>query len=737
MEVVEKRASASELLLRTSFFSGGRRTSTSRFRETTAERMRTRGARLGLDMAGLAITRHVTATACPFVAHEGSTFAGTRAPAKRARLDRRSRCRGHRDDHGRRFSTRAASTSSPDDGRAFGTLGAPGPGEGSAHQIAALVVWLKRHGVDFSDRARFVRVRGMGVGGVATRDLRQGDAVFSLPLFGATPGESLGVPLVITTAVVMDQKGPLGRLARALAASGLVASRRGGGDSSASVPTHRLGGVRESDHEFPLHVSAASLLALALLFQSAKSTSRDGGEAHWATYVDLLPRETDALLEWSDEDLSRLKGSRHVARALERRALVDGVHEEVFPALHAVDPGLFSTRVEEEHAAEDEADENASADFDRGARFETSAFASKRAFRWAFATVLARAFELPSEVRGIRERGETTTPRPNVDTREKEFGLCPGLDLFNHGDDAEPCVVEGLDDVFALAVRKDAEAATDPPNSDSRPRGIEPDADAALDVDASLDSDDVRYDEDEARLRSLGPRVTLRVGIGGAWSGEQLFHKYADEADGGSVLEFGFARLGGGGARAADCDFSSLLRRHAPEKRAERLAYLATLGLCRGATYEVTDARRMSDETSDEPERARVGVACVPGDAARVARVLTLDDSEFDAVRAWDDEDAGAYDGTCAFGAAHQRRYATAMAALFEKERDALHVPMIPQDVPFDSRNGERHAVADDDASRARRARREEMARRVHEGEVSLLEEIARDFQRLARDREA
>ena len=185
MEVVEKRASASELLLRTSFFSGGRRTSTSRFRETTAERMRTRGARLGLDMAGLAITRHVTATACPFVAQEGSTFAGTRAPAKRARLDRRSRCRGHRDDHGRRFSTRAASTSSPDDGRAFGTLGAPGPGEGSAHQIAALVVWLKRHGVDFSDRARFVRVRGMGVGGVATRDLRQGDAVFSLPLDAA------------------------------------------------------------------------------------------------------------------------------------------------------------------------------------------------------------------------------------------------------------------------------------------------------------------------------------------------------------------------------------------------------------------------------------------------------------------------------------------------------------------------------------------------------------------------
>ena len=38
--------------------------------------------------------------------------------------------------------------------------------------------------------------------------------------------------------------------------------------------------------------------------------SRDASEPknvdspHWSAYVDLLPRETDALLEWSDEDLA-------------------------------------------------------------------------------------------------------------------------------------------------------------------------------------------------------------------------------------------------------------------------------------------------------------------------------------------------------------------------------------------------------------------------------------------------
>jgi hypothetical protein len=234
--------------------------------------------------------------------------------------------------------------------------------------------------------------------------------------------------------------------------------------------------------------------------------------------------------------------------------------------------------------------------------------------------------------------------------------------------------------------------------------------------------------------------VTLRVGVGGAVSGTQLFHKYADRADGGSVLEFGFARLDGSGARAADCDFSALLRKHAPGKRAARLAYLSALGLCRGGTYEVTDAPAR-EETGAESETSAfgdskpksVGVACVPEDALRVARILTLTDAEFDAVRAWDDDDAGKYDGFCAFGAAHRRRFAEAMASLFEHERDALSVPAIHLHA---SRRGENETVDDDDddddGARARRARRRAMARCVHEGETSLLEEIARDFWRLA-----
>jgi len=757
--------------------------------------MRARGARLGLDMAGLVSARLVVATGCGHLpAHASSKYAGACAHAGRAPLasNHRPRCRFFRDD--RRRSARAASTSSPDDRRAFGTLGAPGPGEGSAHQIAALVMWLKRHGVDFSDRARFVRVRGMGVGGVATRDLRQGDAVFSLPLFGvdllggdevrggeieageertSRGEEPSAVPLVITTSVVMDQRGPLGRLARALAASGLV-TRTGTevGSRSEHAPTHRLGGVLESDHEFPMHVSATSLLALALLFQSvqatrAKKTSRasmrdrgkrrDASSApsangigarengkqnrdarvhcapHWSTYVDLLPRETDALLEWSDEDLYHLRGSRHVSRALERRALVDGIHDEIFPALLAVDPGVLAVD-------DDEDDDFSDASL---ASLETSAFASRRAFRWAFATVLARAFELPSEVREARRAGgaahlsERVKRRPV--SREKEFGLCPGLDLFNHGDDAEPCVVEGLD-------REEGDAQTDENTTERSDAFVglrtdepEPLKDAVYEEDFGQDPDDARYDEDEVRLGQLGPRVTLRVGVGGAVSGEQLFHKYADRADGGSVLEFGFARLDGSGARAVDCDFSALLRKHAPGKRAARLAYLSALGLCRGGTYEVTDAPALAADAESETSAfgdskpKSVGVACVPEDALRVARILTLTDAEFDAVRAWDDDDAGKYDGFCAFGAAHRRRFAEAMASLFEHERDALSVPAIQLHA---SQRGENETVVvdddDDDGARARRARRRAMARCVLEGETSLLEEIARDFRRLA-----
>ena len=66
--------------------------------------------------------------------------------------------------------------------QALGNLGAVGEGEGSAHQIAALTIWLRQHGVDFTDRAQFVRVRGMGIGGISTRAFDEGDVIFSLPL---------------------------------------------------------------------------------------------------------------------------------------------------------------------------------------------------------------------------------------------------------------------------------------------------------------------------------------------------------------------------------------------------------------------------------------------------------------------------------------------------------------------------------------------------------------------------
>ena len=56
----------------------------------------------------------------------------------------------------------------------------------------------------------------------------------------------------------------------------------------------RLGGVQESDHDFPLNSSNVSLLALGILHQSAQSALDPrgaAGGAHWKAYVDMLPRE--------------------------------------------------------------------------------------------------------------------------------------------------------------------------------------------------------------------------------------------------------------------------------------------------------------------------------------------------------------------------------------------------------------------------------------------------------------
>lgn len=636
----------------------------------------------------------------------------------------------------RRPCSSIASTSHDDsDSFVFGTLGSPGPGEGSAHQIAALTNWLREHGVCFGDRTRFCRIRGFGVGGIATKEMRQGDVIFSLPAFATSKNMNSDeqVPLIITTAAVMSHSGPLGRLGRALSTAGLVA-RDGihlGDETRFDVgsiktnqpakftqthkPTHRLGGVRESDNEFPLEVGKTTLLALALLFQCAKAERpkkrkmkrKDGADrktietkiqtsAHWATYVDLLPRETDSLLEWCDRDLFNLKGSKHVERALERREIVNKVHAEVFLSLRKVDGGLF-----EIDGYYETSDDNEETEFD----FATSKYSTPAAFRWAFATVLARAFELPMD-----------------SGYGRELGLCPGLDLFNHTDDAEHCRVEGL---------FDEDEEVDLTSTES----LEHDSDDSSKYFTS-DSDDDAFDDDERMLRSKGVRVTLRVGIGGAETGDQLFHKYADRSAGGSLLEFGFINQSMDGTRACDVSLEPLLLGIAPINRHKRLELLSQLNLCRGLTWEVSDApiKRTdekeieNDEFNDTPfigSGKRFGVDCVPFEARLVARILTLSDAEFDGVTSWDDDNAGPYDGLNCFSAAHETRCANAMADLFKNERNALDLPRVTL-----TDSDERSSATLSDRQKRRRA----MAVKVIEGEKTLLEEIIYDFESIASD---
>ena len=110
---------------------------------------------------------------------------------------------------------------------------------------------------------------------------------------------------------------------------------------------------------------------------------------------------------------------------------------------------------------------------------------SYESFRWAYATVLARAFVLPDL---------------------NCMALLPGLDLYNSARDAEKCTVERLGHVE--------------------------------------DDDDEDDDEDVAFANEGEAQVTLRVGIGGAAAGTQLFHDYADHTSGGALLEFGFVYHG-------------------------------------------------------------------------------------------------------------------------------------------------------------------------------------------------
>jgi hypothetical protein len=134
------------------------------------------------------------------------------------------------------------------------------------------------------------------------------------------------------------------------------------------------GGARAFD---AVHVS---LLAVALLHERVR-----GAEAYWAPYVSLLPQapQLDAPALWSAAQLARLAGSPVAAAAAARAAAVQAAHAALLPALCAADPAAFPPVA-----------------------------CGLDAFAWAHATVLARAFDVPSL--GL-------------------MALAPGLDLCNHG----------------------------------------------------------------------------------------------------------------------------------------------------------------------------------------------------------------------------------------------------------------------------------------------------------------
>ena len=181
-----------------------------------------------------------------------------------------------------------------------------------------------------------------------------------------------GGPIAMTTRDALARDGPLAEVGRALASSGVI---------------ERLAGVLERDYEFPLDSTSTSALALALMHQVC-----GGKSARWRAYCDALPRDVDSLLMWTDDELEALQGSRLRARAIERRELVQREYDVLFPALANASPEVFGDE-----------------------RF------TPQLFRWAYATVLARAFMLPDL---------------------KCMALLPGIDLYNSARDADKCTVD-------------------------------------------------------------------------------------------------------------------------------------------------------------------------------------------------------------------------------------------------------------------------------------------------------
>jgi hypothetical protein len=241
-----------------------------------------------------------------------------------------------------------------------------------AYVLGALCAWLRSHGVECDKTTTYATSERFGALGTAKRDMDEGEAAFSLPLRSRSDGDALA----LTTRDALGETGALGEVGRAM-------KKIGGLD--------RLSGVIESEHEFPLDSASTSTLAVALMRQGA------GGKGmRWRAYYDALPGEVDSLLMWSDEELELLQGSALRERALFRRALVRREYEALFPALAEADPEVFG-------------DERYSLEY----------------FRWAYATVMARAFVLPDL---------------------KCMALLPGIDVYNSARDAEKCEVEMDDD---------------------------------------------------------------------------------------------------------------------------------------------------------------------------------------------------------------------------------------------------------------------------------------------------
>jgi len=241
-----------------------------------------------------------------------------------------------------------------------------------AYVLGALCAWLRSHGVECDKTTTYATSERFGALGTAKRDMDEGEAAFSLPLRSRSDGDALA----LTTRDALRETGALGEVGRAM-------KKIGGLD--------RLSGVIESEHEFPLDSASTSTLAVALMRQGA------GGKGmRWRAYYDALPGEVDSLLMWSDEELELLQGSALRERALFRRALVRREYEALFPALAEADPEVFG-------------DERYSLEY----------------FRWAYATVMARAFVLPDL---------------------KCMALLPGIDVYNSARDAEKCEVEMDDD---------------------------------------------------------------------------------------------------------------------------------------------------------------------------------------------------------------------------------------------------------------------------------------------------